>query len=289
MKVGIVIHDLSNLDCDALTKFFSKLLDKLELDSSSQLFIILTDNFRLSSDMDTTLGKLYSSSRDFLLSKGLYMMSIEILLEQFSVNDLQLDWLFAPEEKLAERYTHKNLQVFMQPNLPSSHAKIDTGFSDFEKYQVSALGGTFDHIHDGHKILLTVAAFLTSSRLIVGITDQELLLKKKFRDYLESFDERCMNVTRFLALLKPALKVEIVPIKDVCGPTGTVPEIECLIVSRETVEGGHAVNKTRLKKKLPKLDIAVVNVLGGKEEDGWKEKLSSTELRRRAMETDKKR
>ena len=129
-----------------------------------------------------------------------------------------------------------------------------------------------------------MAAFITSSRLIVGVTDQDLLVNKKYREFLETVDERCDNVKKFLALLKPTLKVEIVLIKDVCGPTGTVPEIEALVVSRETVQGGQFVNKTRIEKGLTELDISVVNVLGGNEEDGWKEKLSSTELRKKDME-----
>mgnify|MGYP002718671144 FL=1 len=37
-------------------------------------------------------------------------------------------------------------------------------------YPVVALGGTFDHLHSGHKILLTMAASITSRKLIVGVT-----------------------------------------------------------------------------------------------------------------------
>lgn len=37
-------------------------------------------------------------------------------------------------------------------------------------YPVSVIGGTFDHLHAGHKILLSMAAYITSEKLIVGIT-----------------------------------------------------------------------------------------------------------------------
>lgn len=33
-----------------------------------------------------------------------------------------------------------------------------------------ALGGTFDHLHSGHKILLSMAAWIAEKKLIVGIT-----------------------------------------------------------------------------------------------------------------------
>lgn len=38
------------------------------------------------------------------------------------------------------------------------------------QYPVVALGGTFDHLHAGHKILLSMGAWLASRKLIVGVT-----------------------------------------------------------------------------------------------------------------------
>ena len=65
--------------------------------------------------------------------------------------------------------------------LPGNHFEIPTGTctpaSDDEGevsvptlYPVTALGGTFDHLHAGHKILLSMAAWITSQKLIVGVT-----------------------------------------------------------------------------------------------------------------------
>lgn len=49
-----------------------------------------------------------------------------------------------------------------------------------DEYEVAALGGTFDHLHAGHKILLTMAAFVTSRRLIVGVTGKEQIRSQYF-------------------------------------------------------------------------------------------------------------
>ncbi|KAJ7457810.1 hypothetical protein FB451DRAFT_1509134 [Mycena latifolia] len=37
-------------------------------------------------------------------------------------------------------------------------------------FPVVALGGTFDHLHTGYKILLNMAAWIASEKLIVGVT-----------------------------------------------------------------------------------------------------------------------
>jgi hypothetical protein len=37
-------------------------------------------------------------------------------------------------------------------------------------YPVVALGGTFDHLHAGHKILLSMAAWIASTKVIIGVT-----------------------------------------------------------------------------------------------------------------------
>ena len=38
------------------------------------------------------------------------------------------------------------------------------------QYDSSVLGGTFDHLHCAHKILLTMATFLARRRVVCGIT-----------------------------------------------------------------------------------------------------------------------
>ena len=41
-------------------------------------------------------------------------------------------------------------------------------------YPVVILGGTFDHLHAGHKILLSMAAWIASEKIIVGVTGANL-------------------------------------------------------------------------------------------------------------------
>ncbi|KAF1942178.1 pantetheine-phosphate adenylyltransferase family protein-like protein [Clathrospora elynae] len=75
-----------------------------------------------------------------------------------------------------------------------------------------AVGGTFDHLHIGHKLLLTMFAFMlgrrqpstpnaTPSVLTVGITGDALLKNKKFAEHLESWKQRQESVHEFLSSL----------------------------------------------------------------------------------------
>ncbi|TDL27410.1 Nucleotidylyl transferase [Rickenella mellea] len=128
-------------------------------------------------------------------------------------------------------------------------------------FPVVALGGTFDHIHSGHKILLSMAAWIASEKIIVGVTDDALLGKKSNKEVMEKLPVRIDRVRQFLALFKPGLEYEIVPITDVYGPTGWDPNIQALVVSKETLNGASAIAKHREERSLPPLRCFVIDVI----------------------------
>lgn len=69
-----------------------------------------------------------------------------------------LPQVFVVPDKSAEAHQQQSVRV-----TPS----CDTSPSS---YPVVALGGTFDHLHAGHKILLSMAAWIASTKVIVGVT-----------------------------------------------------------------------------------------------------------------------
>ena len=192
-----------------------------------------------------------------------------------------------------------------------------------------AVGGTFDHLHAGHKVLLTMAALLSQTTsmsgsnqtpcLTIGITGDELLKNKKFREHLETWDQRQASVKAFLDgflqietpshILKSTktdapdghngreveenfesgLKIRYTEIFDPFGPTITDPALTALALSAETRRGGKAVNEERQKKGWPPLEIFEVDVLDSEEnpdrsspeDETFPNKLSSTEIRSR--------
>lgn len=150
------------------------------------------------------------------------------------------------------------------------------------QFLVSAVGGTFDHLHDGHKILLLAAGFVTLKHLIVGVTGPQMLLKKKYAEVMEPIGQRIKAVTKFLQqILPPSVTFAIYQIDDVCGPTGFVKDIDALIISEETRKGADFVNDYRQKQDFPVLEVVSVDVLGatGKEDENWEGKISSTGVR----------
>ncbi|EGT39005.1 hypothetical protein CAEBREN_14468 [Caenorhabditis brenneri] len=46
-----------------------------------------------------------------------------------------------------------------------------------KKYKKVVLGGTFDRLHNGHKVLLNKAAELASEEIVVGVTDKEMIIR----------------------------------------------------------------------------------------------------------------
>lgn len=69
------------------------------------------------------------------------------------------------------------------------------------------------------------------------LLDDALLVKKNNRELIESLKYRTKSVSDFLMLFKPGIEYDVVPIADIYGPTAWDPDIQALVVSKETVSG----------------------------------------------------
>ncbi|KAI6081361.1 pantetheine-phosphate adenylyltransferase-like protein [Hypoxylon rubiginosum] len=195
-------------------------------------------------------------------------------------------------------------------------------------HSIVCLGGTFDHLHPGHKLLLTAAALLlkvpekdTSNRcqLIIGITGDELLKRKKYAELVQPWDERATNTIEFLSsilelskdgwkrgqalqidkgddfvarLRDGTIEVHCVCIQDAFGPTITTEDMDALVVSGETRGGGNAVNDRRKELGWRQLETYEVDVLDAEgivykssETQDFASKISSTAIRKLKAES----
>ncbi|KAK9456040.1 hypothetical protein V1511DRAFT_496354 [Dipodascopsis uninucleata] len=153
-------------------------------------------------------------------------------------------------------------------------------------YPVVAVGGTFDHLHAGHKILLTMSGFLTSKILEIGVTGPELLKNKKYAEYLEPLEVRMRRVKEFLGYIYPYLSVTTREINDIFGQSVTIEDIDALIVSAETRSGAKLVNEERQKRSFHPLKVWQIGLISGDPTEQLSEKLSSTDIRRNLYEND---
>lgn len=145
----------------------------------------------------------------------------------------------------------------------------------FDKYSCVAVGGTFDRLHAGHRLLITVAAWATKAILRIGVTSEVLLKKKHYKELIGSFEDRRNSAIAYAKRVKPSLSSVVdSELKDSSGPTAYDPSIKALVVSKETVAGAQKINKVRLSLALNPLGLIVVDVL-----DTKGEKLSSSALR----------
>ncbi|KAF6763827.1 hypothetical protein DFP72DRAFT_873522 [Ephemerocybe angulata] len=163
-------------------------------------------------------------------------------------------------------------------------------------YPVVALGGTFDHLHAGHKILLSMGAWIASEKLIVGVTSSSILSKKPNAELVEPLEVRMENVRKFLGRFKKGIEYYLTELTDVYGPTGYDPNVQALVVSRETISGAKEIAAHRASHNLPPLDLYVIDVISSTnhnldhEDVGWLKdmKLSSTFIRSWIAERDAK-
>lgn len=151
----------------------------------------------------------------------------------------------------------------------------DGSQDQLDKYDSVAVGGTFDRLHAGHRLLLTAAAWASRGTLQIGVTGDPLLKKKKHKDLIASFEVRSSSAVEFAKRVKPSLQSIIVTeMKDRYGPTTTESSITALVVSQETASGARQINEIRSTNGLHPLAVIIVDVL-----DTAAQKLSSSALR----------
>ncbi len=145
------------------------------------------------------------------------------------------------------------------------------------------IGGTFNHLHRGHKQLIDTALKTAGKNgyLFIGITTGNLAEKK---GDIASFEQRKKEIETFLHKQKTTQTIDIQPIHDKYGPT-IKEDFDAIAVSSETRPTADEINQIRINnKKKPLQIIEIPFVLA---DDG--QPISSTRIRKQEINRDGRR
>lgn len=123
------------------------------------------------------------------------------------------------------------------------------------------LGGTFDRFHAGHEALLRTA-FVLGRTVAIGLTSERFLADhpKPRGQAIAPQATRRRSLARWLRQNYPGARWSIVPIDDPFG--GSVGDgVDALVVSADTLRGGRAVNRERVRRGRRPVPLFVVPVV----------------------------
>ncbi|KAN0024609.1 hypothetical protein ACTFIV_009017 [Dictyostelium citrinum] len=249
--------------------------------------ILYNENPRLNvSIIPLDLIKQQENSDNSIIRNGLGLINneIEVLFLDNSMNQLEQE----NELKLINKHLNSPIKSI-------DSTSIDTDFS-YPKhfYQQSesgknlkkwtppfkgvVLGGTFDRMHPGHKVMLTMAALVCSDYMEVGVTDNSILTSKKYHELITSFEFRTEKTLNFLKLINPSVEYNMLKLLEPYANTMTSKKLECIVISPEVYKTAIKINTVRRESKLKPLEIYSISYFDTPHQ-GDDVKLSSSYLR----------
>ena len=142
-----------------------------------------------------------------------------------------------------------------------------------ESFDLVAMGGTFDVIHNGHMALLK-KSFSISSKVIIGLSSDQLAVKRG-KSLVNDYSKRFSLLESAIEKNFPNSSYEISKLENDFGPAVVEGSVKALVVSEETSGKGLHLNELRAERNLPSVEIVVVPMVLA--EDG--KAISSTRIK----------
>ena len=142
-----------------------------------------------------------------------------------------------------------------------------------ESFDLVAMGGTFDVIHNGHMALLK-KSFSISSKVIIGLSSDQLAIKRG-KNLVNDYSKRLSSLESTIEKNFPNSSYEISKLENDFGPAVVEGSVKALVVSEETSAKGQHLNELRAERNLPPVEIVVVPMVLA--EDG--KAISSTRIK----------
>ncbi len=128
---------------------------------------------------------------------------------------------------------------------------------DAPQFQLCLVGGTFDRLHAGHRLLLD-AAVKAARRVEVHVTSDAMADKKAVN--MESFETRRDELLNWADANAPK-RVTVHQLLDAHGPAPEHPRADCIVATPETKSECERINLKRESGGLPPLHIIEVSHL----------------------------
>jgi pantetheine-phosphate adenylyltransferase len=124
------------------------------------------------------------------------------------------------------------------------------------KFKRVAVGGTFDHLHDGHVAILA-KAFEVGERVVIGIVSDEMELRKDSAG-IAPLEVRMRSLMEVLKLKGWAERAEVTVISNPFGTAVSDVALQAIVVSPETRARAEELNKIRTSNGLAALEIVEI-------------------------------
>jgi len=147
------------------------------------------------------------------------------------------------------------------------------------------IGGTFNIIHKGHKLLIDKAFQIAGKKgsVFIGIATGEIIKRKKD---VKPYSERKNAIIQYISSKNKTTLVTIKPIKDKHGPS-IDEDFDSIIASPETVETAEEINEKRREQgKKPLKIIQIPYVLSYDSKPISTTRIKNNEIDENGMKTE---
>jgi cytidyltransferase-like protein len=142
------------------------------------------------------------------------------------------------------------------------------------RFRRVATGGTFDHVHAGHRRLLE-KSFEVGDEVVIGLTSDEFV-EKVGKKTEQRYPQREAELRRYIEETFPGRRYVIAKLYDYFGPGIVDGGVEALVASPETSSRLGLANALRAEKGFPPLQLVTIDWVTA--EDG--NPISSTRIRK---------
>lgn len=270
-----------------------RLIKKIGQEAKEEVTIVIDTDIQSVRILETIMSQVYSTlsfsgfsgeanvyfanlyNKDLVLQDGGWTVAIHPTL-CINIFDKALPTIsFAPTGPTT-MLGQSPISISRQPSMPLPEFGGVLPPADdvvIKQFSRACIGGTFDHLHVGHKQFISCGLLITP-RLLIGLTSPAMLANKTGKEYIQPLEIRQRFCNEFVKRFDKNVTIDWYTLTDGLGPYKE--DFKAIIVSQETSVGGTKVNQARAEAGLPPLFTYITTLAIA---EGFEHKISSTDIR----------